>query len=196
MSFKSAFGYNGYPIPVGVVIPFAGFIKPKGYLLCDGSPILQADYPELFRVLDGVGYGQNATHFNTPNLVDSFIRGTADNQAVVIPASAGGDAITFTVSEAQMPNFSTNSQNALTFSSDMNSTGLITNNGGDHTQSGGSPTQTFLRRNETTHPAGSVTVNLSNVTASYAGTGATQSVGLTTVEPKHYTMAFYIKADY
>jgi microcystin-dependent protein len=197
MSFKSAFGYNGYPIPVGVVVPYAGFLKPEGYLLCDGSPVLQADYPQLFRVLNGVGYGQNATQFNTPNLVDCFIQGTDVNQATAIPASTAGDSISFSVSEAQMPPFATNSQNGIAFSTNnISNDGLITTNGGDHTQDGGSPTQTFLGRDTTTFPAGSVTVNLSNTNASYTGTGSVQTVALTSVEPKHYTMAFYIRADY
>lgn len=197
MSVKSFFGNNGYPIPVGVVIPYSGFLKPEGYLLCDGSPILQADYPQLFRVLDGVGYGQNATQFNTPNLVDCFIQGTDVNSAIAIPASTGGDTISFSVSEAQMPPFSTNTQSGISFSTNnIGHDGLITTNGGDHTQSGGSPTQTFLGRDTTTFPAGSVSVNLSNTTASYTGTGSVQSVAISGIEPKHYTMAFYIRADY
>jgi microcystin-dependent protein len=197
MSVKSFFGDNGYPIPVGVVMPYAGFLKPEGYLLCDGSPILQADYPQLFRVLDGVGYGQNATQFNTPNLVDCFIQGTAVNSATAIPASTGGDTISFSVSEAQMPNFSTNTQSGIGFSTNnIGHDGLITTNGGDHTQSGGSPTSTFLGRDTTTFPAGSVSVVLSNTTASYTGTGSVQTVAISDIEPKHYTMAFYIRADY
>jgi hypothetical protein len=51
MASATVSGFKQYPIPVGVIIPFAGLVKPAGYLLCDGTAYLQSDYPELFRVL-------------------------------------------------------------------------------------------------------------------------------------------------
>ena len=185
-----------YPLPVGVIIPFAGLVKPAGYLLCDGTAYLQSDYPELFRVLSGVGYGQNATQFNTPNLVGSFIQGTIANSASSFPASGGGDTVTFQLAEDNMPDFTPNTGAGYNFSTSIASGGLITNNDGLHGQSGGSPVETFLRRNETNHPAGSVSVNITSAVASYVGAGLFQSVPLTSVVPSNYTLGYYIRATY
>jgi microcystin-dependent protein len=196
MASATVSGFKQYPIPVGVIIPFAGLVKPAGYLLCDGTAYLQSDYPELFRVLSGVGYGQNATQFNVPNLVGSFIQGTNANTATSFPSQSGGDTITFSVAENQMPNFTPNTGAGYNFSTSIASGGLITNNDGLHGQSGGSPTETFLRRNETNHPAGSVSVNVSNAVASYVGTGSPQTVPITGVVPNSYTMGYYIRATY
>lgn len=38
-------------VPVGVIMPYAGTIIPDGYLLCDGSEVRTADYPELYGVI-------------------------------------------------------------------------------------------------------------------------------------------------
>lgn len=42
-------------IPVGGILPFAGNTIPFGYLLCDGSEVLIAKYPELYQAI-GVQY--------------------------------------------------------------------------------------------------------------------------------------------
>jgi len=199
MSSASVLGFKQLPIPVGVIIPFAGLVKPAGYLLCDGTSYLQSDYPELFRVLDGIGYGQTATNFSVPSLVGSFIQGTNVNSASAFPASGGGDTFSFQLAEANMPNFTPNAITNFTptsFSTSIASGGLITNNSGLHGQSGGSPVETFLRENETNHPLGSVSVNITSPQASYVGTGLYQTVPITGVVPNSYTMGYYIKATY
>jgi microcystin-dependent protein len=63
-------------IPSGVVFPFAGGSAPFGYLLCDGSPISRADYPQLFAAI-GVshGSGDGSTTFNLPDYRGRFLRG-------------------------------------------------------------------------------------------------------------------------
>ncbi len=38
-------------MPIGMIAPFAGPTPPVGWLLCDGSEILRADFPELFEVI-------------------------------------------------------------------------------------------------------------------------------------------------
>ncbi len=38
-------------VPTGAIFPFAGTTVPTGYLLCDGSEQLIANYPELFAVI-------------------------------------------------------------------------------------------------------------------------------------------------
>jgi microcystin-dependent protein len=199
MASASVSGFKQYPLPVGVIIPFAGLVKPAGYLLCDGSAYLQSDYPELFRVLDGIGYGQNATQFNTPSLVGSFIQGTLVNSASAFPASGGGDTVTFQLVEDNMPDFVPNTLTNFTptsFSTSIPSSGLITNNSGLYGQSGGSPTETFLQENQTNHPLGSISINITSPVASYTGTGLSQSVPLTAVVPSSYTLGYYIRATY
>ena len=199
MASATVSGFKQYPLPVGVIIPFAGLVKPAGYLLCDGSAYLQSDYPELFRVLSGVGYGQNATQFNTPNLVGSFIQGTIANSASAFPASAGGDTVTFQLVEDNMPDFVPNTLTNFTptsFSTSIGSGGLITNNSGLYGQSGGSPTETFLQENQTNHPLGSISINITSPVASYTGTGTAQTVPLTSVVPSNYTLGYYIRATY
>lgn len=37
--------------PPGVIMPYGGDNAPPGWLLCDGSPALQADYPDLFTAI-------------------------------------------------------------------------------------------------------------------------------------------------
>jgi microcystin-dependent protein len=73
MSAKSTQGYQGYPVPVGTVILYAGQVGPKlpeNYLICDGSIKQQSVYPELFSVI-GTTYGSSgAGTFALPNLIN------------------------------------------------------------------------------------------------------------------------------
>jgi len=74
-------------IPSGVVFPFAGATAPYGYLICDGRPVLQSEYPSLFLSVgfshgdgsqnsDGTASGfTSATHFNLPDYRGRFLRG-------------------------------------------------------------------------------------------------------------------------
>jgi microcystin-dependent protein len=197
MATKSALGYNGYTLPVGSVISFFGKTVPSGFLICDGATYSQAVYPELFRILDGIGYGQTVDTFDTPNLVDYFIQGSNANANVINAGSVGTLAVDFSLTEANIPPFTTNSQNAITFNCATDGHAIITTNG-DTTDVTGSPSQTFLQGNKTTnHPAGSVSVNISNESASYAGAGSVQSVTATGVPfPASYYLRFCIRADY
>ena len=69
-------------VPPGNIMPFMGILAnlPNGWLHCDGSSKLQADYPALYAKLDnGAGtciYGEaDGTHFNVPDLQGQFLRG-------------------------------------------------------------------------------------------------------------------------
>jgi microcystin-dependent protein len=48
---KNTFLRNVPTVPTGAIFPFAGTIVPTGYLLCDGSEQLIANFPELFAVI-------------------------------------------------------------------------------------------------------------------------------------------------
>ncbi len=75
-------------MPVGAVIAFAGEIREKqndksahktnlpmfNWLVCDGSQVKVANYPELFSAL-GYRYGGEGGKFNLPNFQGTFLRG-------------------------------------------------------------------------------------------------------------------------
>ena len=56
-------------LPVGSIQAFAGANAPTGWLLCDGSAVGRAEYPELFSTLGtAYGAGNTTTTFNIPDL--------------------------------------------------------------------------------------------------------------------------------
>jgi microcystin-dependent protein len=66
--------------PSGTIISFGGNgPAPAGYLKCDGSTLIRADYPDLFTAI-GTQWGTpNATTFNLPNTEGRFLRGVGDS---------------------------------------------------------------------------------------------------------------------
>ena len=78
MSVKGALGYEGYSLPVGTVLSYAGVRVPQKYLLCDGSTISKSQYPILFDTLEYT-YGGAGDSFTLPSLVGSYISGSATN---------------------------------------------------------------------------------------------------------------------
>lgn len=78
----------------------AGSTSPPGvWLECNGQSVLRASYPALFTAI-GVTYGSvDGTHFNVPNLQDSFPVGSGASYAL---ASVGGGSYTLTGTE--LPN--------------------------------------------------------------------------------------------
>ena len=57
----------GSALPAGTAVSFAGSSAPSGWLLCDGSSLLVADYADLFSAI-GYDYGGATTNFNLPDL--------------------------------------------------------------------------------------------------------------------------------
>lgn len=55
-------------MPAGAVIPFAGAAAPTGFLLCDGSSKLRADYADLFTAISTTFGSADGTHFNVPDM--------------------------------------------------------------------------------------------------------------------------------
>jgi microcystin-dependent protein len=67
---------SGGVIPAGAVMWFCSTRPPEGYLLCDGSQVLRAQYAQLFRAIGTVyGEGDGVLTFNLPDLVGKFVRG-------------------------------------------------------------------------------------------------------------------------
>lgn len=69
-------------MPIGSVISFAGEIKSEmvnrlyrmGWLVCDGSKVKIAEYPDLFQAI-GKAHGGDNTYFYLPDMQSKFIRG-------------------------------------------------------------------------------------------------------------------------
>ncbi|MFY0686332.1 MAG: tail fiber protein [Cyclobacteriaceae bacterium] len=80
--------------PPGVILPFAGALgnMPTGYLACDGTSVLVADYPELYAAIGDAWGGDGGTNFNLPDLRGQFMRGL-DNGAGVDPDAATRTAL-------------------------------------------------------------------------------------------------------
>jgi microcystin-dependent protein len=196
MATQSALGHDGYTLPVGVVISFLGKTAPAGFLVCDGSTKTKAQYPELFRIIGGIGYGEDATTFNVPNLTNYFIKGTATNSNTK-EAGSGTTAVQFSLTEANMPNFTTNSQNAITFTTNnIGSGGVITTSASTLTTAG-SPTQTWNTAPSSVPQRNPpVVTSITGVTTSYTGTGSVQSLTTGLPTPQNYIVQFCIRADY
>lgn len=62
--------------PPGTILSFGGGTPPAGYLLCDGTHLRKADYPELVAAL-GTAWGQPTDNslFRVPDLRGAFLRG-------------------------------------------------------------------------------------------------------------------------
>lgn len=62
-------------VPTGGMVTYWGDEVPDGWLECDGSEVLRADYPALFAVI-GTTFGvpSSETKFKLPDLSDRFVR--------------------------------------------------------------------------------------------------------------------------
>jgi microcystin-dependent protein len=67
----------GGVVPPGSVIWYAASAVPSGqWLLCDGTQVKRAQYPNLYSAIGGTfGTGDGSTTFNLPDLRGKFIRG-------------------------------------------------------------------------------------------------------------------------
>ncbi len=73
------------PLPLGTVIQYMGAqatlpdLASLGWLVCDGSSISSATYPDLYAAI-GTTYGGNGSpSFNLPNLLGCFMRSVDPN---------------------------------------------------------------------------------------------------------------------
>lgn len=75
--------------PVGTIKIWPSTAVPSGWLLCDGSLRLRADYPDLFSLI-GTTFGTTLpTNFNVPNLKDRFPIGKGVSYPTI--AASGGE---------------------------------------------------------------------------------------------------------
>jgi microcystin-dependent protein len=69
-------------VPVGTVVAYAGDKNnvPEGWLICDGTSVLQSDYPQLYAAI-GSAWGASGSSFNVPDLRGMFLRGVNDGRS-------------------------------------------------------------------------------------------------------------------
>lgn len=89
------------PFPPGMIFPFGSATIPPGYLLCDGSTLNTADYPELFAAI-GYSFGGTGSVFALPNLTDRTVIGSSGTFAF---GDVGG-ASEVTLDVSQIPSHS------------------------------------------------------------------------------------------
>ena len=77
---------NGYQIPTGTILPFAGGTIPSGFLACNGAAVSRTTYSALFSAIGTTyGTGNGSSTFNVPQVEDnsylefSSTRGTKNN---------------------------------------------------------------------------------------------------------------------
>lgn len=67
-------------MPIGTIVPFGGAGAPTMFLLCDGSEVAKATYPELYEVIGDVfGTASDATLFRLPDLRECVPVGAGKN---------------------------------------------------------------------------------------------------------------------
>ena len=98
-------------LPVGMISPYSGPTAPEGWLICDGSAVSRAAYPDLFTVCGTTyGAGDGTTTFNLPDLRTRAPIGASDTTgggAIIERGVMVGSAFS-TLSVANLPAHSHN----------------------------------------------------------------------------------------
>jgi microcystin-dependent protein len=72
--------YKDFEVPVGSIVIWPTTTPPSGWKVCDGSAISRSIYKELWNSIREIyGSGDGSSTFNIPNLVNTFVKGTAPN---------------------------------------------------------------------------------------------------------------------
>jgi microcystin-dependent protein len=119
-------------IKPGMISAFAGATIPSGYILCDGSEVLKASYPNLYNAIaDKYNTGSEAsTKFRLPNLVGRIPVGKDAAQTEFTPLGKYAGAKTHTLTLAEMAyhthiqNPHTHDQNSHLHTQDAHSHGI------------------------------------------------------------------------
>lgn len=145
-------------VPVGSVLMVFTNTIPLNYLLCDGSIVLQSEYPELWAVL-GTVYCDNSvnttTHFQLPDLRGQFVRGLDRGRGVDPNRSFGINAQSYSTGQPVV---------AFTTDSQGNHSHTINSNGDHH-----HTTDVQGAHSHTTNTAGSHTHSMTFNTSVQSG---------------------------
>ena len=117
--------------PIGAIVDWATPTPPVLWLICDGTSVGTAAYPDLFHVI-GYAFGGSGASFNLPDLRGRVTVAASPTLAL----AATGGASTVTLSAAQMPGHAHGAENA---SADHNHAFSATsgNESANHNHSGG-----------------------------------------------------------
>ena len=88
---------------IGSITAYAGQTAPEGYMICDGSTLNKADYPELFDVIGTVYGGDGVTTFNLPDLRTRVISGFMNDDEDFGTLGKTGGEKTHALSTREMP---------------------------------------------------------------------------------------------
>ena len=88
---------------IGSITAYAGQTVPEGYMICDGSTLNKADYPELFDIIGTVYGGDGVTTFKLPNLLGKVVTCVDANDTDLDTLGKTGGAKTVTLTTNQMP---------------------------------------------------------------------------------------------
>lgn len=102
----------------GEIKPYAGISVPSGWLECDGTEVLIADYPLLYAAIGGTwGAASDNNHFKLPNLKGKVLVGqdTSQTEFDVVGESGGSKYIQQHSHSASHTNPSVSSGGAWSF---------------------------------------------------------------------------------
>ena len=88
---------------IGSITAYAGQTVPEGYMICDGSTLNKADYPELFDIIGTAYGGDGVDTFRIPNLLGKVITCVDANDTDLDTVGKTGGAKTVTLTTNQMP---------------------------------------------------------------------------------------------
>lgn len=72
-------------LPIGTIIPFAGAIASRDFLLCDGRAVSRNQFSELFAIIGtSFGSGDGVNTFNVPDLRETVPVGIGENGTATI----------------------------------------------------------------------------------------------------------------
>lgn len=185
MSISNQTGAQGFPVPVGTIIAFAGQVLPPKYLLCNGGAFSGATYPILASLLGGT---------NTPNLVGGIIGGGTTRTPV--PGSAVGPlSASFTIDVPNMPAFSTTLQ-SFSASGALNGTGQTNSSQQDATPSGSGNNAVYhggQAMQTNVGVTGTVVVELNGHDNDPV---VATNINITNIEPNTIEIQYIVKASY
>lgn len=78
-SVNEVLGYKSSFFQTGMIISTVSSIVPEGFLLCDGSEVEVADYPELYEVIGTTFGSSDSTKFCLPDLRNKTLWGTGSS---------------------------------------------------------------------------------------------------------------------
>ena len=189
--------------PTGSLMPYAGSTAPTGWLLCDGSPVSQTTYDDLYAVISttyNTG-GEGAGNFRLPNLKGKTIvgRDSADSDFDTLAETRGTKTETLTSAQIPAHSHTVSSEGSHSHSASTSTNGSHTHSiGYIDTGAGGGAVSSYLRTNTsftTSSGVGAAGDHSHSVTVNPAG-AHTHTVGSTGGDGSHNNIQPSIVLNY